>query len=164
MSLPQNSSGHTVSLLGLGSPHGDDAIGWEIIRALKTALPGWGLFYAAETLESPWDLLNYLATDSPTIIIDACRSQRATGSVFEISRNELHTVCGTSSHSGSLSTVLALAEQLGQLPQELLIIGVEITETQPGQDLTPAVRAAIPVACDRIQTQINVWNGVSVHA
>ncbi len=64
-----------------------------------------------------------------------------------------------SAHDTSLQTALALGRSLGaDLPSEVLLLGIE---TQPsfefGEDLTPEVEAAVPVAVDLLLDQLERW-------
>ena len=164
MSVPQQSSATSVCLLALGSPHGDDAIAWEVARVLEEQGGAANNNLQIERLETGWDLLNCLSPLTPTILIDACQSGRDPGSVFEVDRQELDGVHGTSSHTGPMCDILALAEQLGKLPDRFLIVGIEPFDSSPGEGLSQPARAAIPLLCDRIREQIAAWTGANDHA
>ena len=144
------------NIFALGSFHGDDRVGWEVAEALRNVLAQGGLI---ENLTSPWDLLHRLVSDRPAVIVDASQSGRVAGEVFCVAPSELNCLLGCSSHSVPLCDILALAEQQRCLPAHLAVIGIEVQQTQPGEDLSPAVRAAIPVACDLIASLVGNWTG-----
>ena len=144
------------SILTLGSFHGDDRVGWDVAEALRPVFPEEGVI---EVLSSPWDLLHRFASDRLAIIVDASQSGRVAGEVFRVVPSQLNCLLGCSSHAAPLCDILALGEQQKRLPAHLIVIGIEVERTQPGDELSAAVRAAIPVACELIVSLVNSWTG-----
>lgn len=80
-----NIAPQTLYVIGIGSPHGEDIAGWEVIKQLKTKLPGVaGNVVTSErssiartdaielrTASVPHDMLDWLDPHSPMHIVDA---------------------------------------------------------------------------------------------
>lgn len=117
-----------LRVFGLGSPFGDDRLGWTAVEQLRTTPPdlsGWTIEFDCLDRPGP-SLIDKMAGVDAVILIDAVHSGAAPGSVFAIDRTEL-VRCGEgrSSHSLGVAEVLDLGERLGALPPRLGLIGVE---------------------------------------
>jgi hydrogenase maturation protease len=139
-----------AAVLGVGSPFGDDRLGWEAVAALRRepAFAGWearGLV-TAEALDRPGiGLVSRLARDGRVVLVDAIRSGARPGTLHHIGLDELLACRASpaSSHGIGLADALALARALDQLPARLVIFGVESGEP-PDACLSAPVRAALP--------------------
>ncbi|QDT22206.1 hydrogenase maturation protease [Gimesia chilikensis] len=138
-----------IQIAGLGSPHGDDQAGWEIVRALKTRDLSQAIVHLSRT---PDDLLNWLDPASPLVICDACRGAGPVGSIhhWQWPTAELDQVNWSGTHQIALPGVLLLAEELGLLPAQVIIWGVEIAETVPGDVISSEVSAGVERAVESI--------------
>ena len=125
-------------MVGIGSPHGDDQVGWEIARALEKRALAQAVVRLART---PDDLLDCVDPVRPVMIFDACRGAGAVGSVhrWEWPTAALDEMHWSGTHQISLPGVLALAGQLEQLPASVTIWGVEVAATRPGEALSNEV-------------------------
>ena len=131
-----------IKIAGLGSPHGDDQAGWEIVRALETRDLSQAIVHLSRT---PDDLLNWLDPAYSLVICDACRGAGPVGSVhrWQWPTAELDQVNWSGTHQIALPGVLSLAEELGKLPAWVIIWGVEISETTPGDAISSEVSAGV---------------------
>ncbi len=133
-------------IAGIGSPHGDDQVGWEIIRQMKGRDSDLASFCLART---PDELLDWMEEFDLLVICDACQGAGEVGSIhhWEWPSRQLDTMQWSGTHNLSLPAVLGLAEQLGKLPDSVRIWGVEVAQAQPGQAMTdPVMAGAIEVA------------------
>jgi hydrogenase maturation protease len=139
-------------IAGLGSPHGDDRAGWEVIEQLSPA-PAPGV--EAIALTDPSHLLDHLA-DGRLIVIDASSSGRPPGTIdcLRWPHPGLMDHPGRSSHGLGLGAILELAQRLGKLPEEIVLFAIEAASCSPGDDLSPAVAAALPEVCERVLHEI----------
>jgi hydrogenase maturation protease len=120
-----------VRILGVGSPCGDDRIGWQAIDALESAditrdyPPDW---VSLVRLDRPGArLLEAMAGAEAVILIDAMRSGEPPGTLRRLGMDQLEALASPlSSHGLGVAGALRLARSLGQLPARLVIIGVEI--------------------------------------
>ncbi|MEJ2423814.1 MAG: hydrogenase maturation protease [Candidatus Thiodiazotropha sp.] len=112
-----------IRIIGVGSPFGADRLGWEAIDHLQSRAPdGCELI----KLDRPGSgLLRYLEGVEQVVIIDAVLQGVAAGEVAMISRETLaDSSTLTSCHGFGVADALALAQQLGDLPQRIDLIGI----------------------------------------
>src|SRR5690348_15076586 len=113
----------TTLLVGLGSPHGDDAVGWRIAEMVAAAeMPG----LVVRRASSPLDILDWLDGIDRLVVCDACDSPNAVGTLYDWGWPSLAIAPRSSnnSHAIGLIEALKLAEQLGRLPSDVRIYAV----------------------------------------
>lgn len=136
---------HPVPLvIGIGSPHGNDQVGWEVIEQLTAQADNrcLGEFRKAAV---PHDVLDWLVAERSVHIVDALVSEadepiRLTiapdphGSLQASFRDadDIEHNCAfpnlpsNSSHHFDLLSVLQLAHALGKLPNQLVLWAIPI--------------------------------------
>jgi hydrogenase maturation protease len=104
---------------------------------------GWR--YRVHKLASPAELIWHVQSGAPTVIIDACRSGQAPGTVLHLELDRLPQSLGShrSTHGFSLADVLRLAASLGAPKQRLSILAVEIGPVRPAGEVTAAGHDAV---------------------
>ena len=110
-------------LVGLGSPFGDDQLGWRVADAIEEKhLPGLRVCRAS----SPLDLLGWLENVDHLVVCDACQGGGQVGSWHRWSwpSAEVVPLKSSGSHDLGLAAALDLAERLGQLPDRVTIWAV----------------------------------------
>jgi hydrogenase maturation protease len=140
-------------VIGLGSDHGDDRVGWEIVTRLSDSIPpGVATLITAD----PFSLITTPPRCELLIVIDACRGAGAPGTIhrFEWPDTQLSFLKATSTHGVGLKRVLELAESLGNLPPRVVILAVEADSIEPGQTLSSAALAAVPDVVRRVFVEI----------
>jgi hydrogenase maturation protease len=149
MSLPR-----PIRIAGVGSPHGDDALGWEVVRQLQKRT-GWD--YETCCVDGGQRLLDLLDGQGSLLIIDAVVSGSSPGTVFrfESSDRRIESLRPGSTHELRPLEALRLAESLGLMPRRVLIFGVEAAQFGPESGLSPAVLAAIPNVVECIAAELN---------
>ena len=145
-----------IKLLGLGVPmKGDDQIGLELVKR-------WMEKYTSEfpedlieteILEDPGiNLLAAIAGLDAAVLVDALHSGAPAGTVSQLNEDDLGTLSddGDPGHGWGAAEILSLGRQLAgeDLPETIIIIGVEGAVFTLGEGLSPAVRAAIPAAVE----------------
>lgn len=119
-------------ICGLGSTHGDDQLGWQVVERLAATLIRDGVSIRAA--RSPAKLLDWLAGIDCLIVCDACQEMGSPGALHrwrwpDVPHASLRCV---GSHDLGLAAVLALAEELSLLPAEVIIWVAEATVLSPG--------------------------------
>ncbi len=123
-------TGSTALLIGLGSPFGDDQIGWRVAQAIEAKnLSGLRVCRTS----SPLELLGWLENVERLVVCDACQGVGPIGSWHRWvwPSAELAPLKFSGSHDLGLSAALELAEQLGQLPKQVTIWAVEGRSSTP---------------------------------
>jgi hydrogenase maturation protease len=144
-----------VAVICLGNPHaGDDgaalrAADWlagaSVIRAGR---PGAGL-------------LDLLDGDAPVVLADVTRSGSVPGTIHRYSICDLIDVAAAqptwSSHGFGPGEALGLARALGRRLPPGEFVGIEGCSFAPGDELSPAVRDALPALVEAIRDAVERW-------
>lgn len=136
-------------IVGIGSPHGDDQVGWHVAQALNVRV---GPAAAVRLCAVPADLLALLAGVDHLIVCDACQGSGPPGSLcrwewphLDVVHSGLH-----GSHGISLHEALNMAEALDMLPRSVALWTVEGFQYEPGLPLSPALQQRIAEFADCI--------------
>jgi hydrogenase maturation protease len=144
-------------IVGIGSPHGDDQIGWYLASLLQKRLPERVQIRQAAT---PSQLLNWLAGVERLFVCDAYCAE--TGDRPTVTHRRWHwpapeigSIRSSSSHAVGLPQVLELAGRLGTLPGDVVIDGVTGIQYRALAALSPEVRAILPVVVEKIAQDVS---------
>ncbi len=136
--LPRSDGRASLIVIGLGNSfRGDDAAGLAVARALGD--DPRVLLHEGE----PIDLLDRWEGAGEVIVVDAARSGAAPGTVHRLDGLAEPVAMGGSTHAFGLAETLALAHALGREPAHLSLIGIEGERFGAGDELSPAVAAAV---------------------
>jgi hydrogenase maturation protease len=135
-----------LRIVGIGSHVGDDRLGWMAVDALR------GVPMPADTelhtIASPaTELLPLLQGAQRVILVDAVACEDRAGSVVRCNPRDLERRgAAVSGHGLSVDMALDLAAALGELPAEVLLIGLAVdpSASLPGGRMTRAVSRALP--------------------
>jgi hydrogenase maturation protease len=140
-------------IIGLGSPLGDDAVGWRVVELFEAR-------HAAQTkavaLREPTQMFAHLGNRERLWIVDGSRGGLKPGS---ITRLAWPTDCNedpvlASTHGLGASDVLRLAGKLGRLPPCVVLYAIEIGQSAPNATMSAPVAAAIPEVVERISEEV----------
>jgi len=140
-----------IRVIGIGSPFGDDRVGWRVIELLRPRLEGIELI----ALDRPGvALVNWMSGTDWWILIDALCPQGSPGRVVRLDPDAVVPPAGIpTSHALNLAETIALAEVLGLRPARVEIYGIEIAG-HDAPDLCPAVargaRDLAEILCQRL--------------
>ncbi len=147
-------------IIGLGNPLlRDDAVGLHVARQVRAALAGRDDAEVVEESCGGLRLMERMVGYDRAILIDAIRGDRAPGTVLTLDPREVHTQHSASAHDVNLPTALALGRRTGaRLPSDdqLRIIAIEVEDVENfGEEMTPAVEAAIPRAAAQVLAELD---------
>jgi hydrogenase maturation protease len=146
----------TRIVIGVGNRHRhDDAVGLDAADRASARLAGRArvVLFDGESTE----LLDLWAGVGLVVLVDALPPRGRPGTVrrFEGDLANLAAGPGTSStHGLGVGEVWRLGATLGQLPERIVVFGVEGAEFGPGIGLTPAVARAIDPVADAIVAEV----------
>jgi hydrogenase maturation protease len=147
-------------VIGLGNPLlRDDAVGLHVVRQVRAALGEQEDVEVAEEVCGGLRLMERMIGFDRAILIDAIRSGRPPGTVWMLDPRDMRTQHSASAHDVNLPTALALGRLTGaRLPSDdhfrVIAIAVEDVETF-GEEMSPAVEAAVPRAADRVLIELD---------
>jgi hydrogenase maturation protease len=133
---------HSTTVVGLGSPIGDDQAGWRLVELLQRRpdVPA-----RLKIIHEATQLVDELAGCSKLIIVDACRGGMRTGAISRLSWPDprIRQYHYHSTHSVGLCNALQLAERLGRMPPSVEIFGIEFGNDKQHDVMTPEVAQAV---------------------
>ena len=146
-----------VRIVGVGSPLGDDALGWEAIRKLQSELsPQPGIeFYRLDGGQRLLDLMDGLGS---LLVIDALEPKGNPGGILRFNWPDLRleTLRPGSTHQIGPAEALRLASAIKTLPARVVIYGMEAERFDPQQELSPRVRVCLPELIERIAKELKI--------
>ena len=145
-----------ILVVGVGNSwRGDDSVGLEAAHALRVRLPEEVRVLATEAEQS--SLLDEWEGCDTVLIVDAVHSDAPVGTIHRLDLNAEtvpHAVLQGSTHHFSLGDTIELARALNRLPTKALFFGVEGESYGAGEQLSPAVAAAVPAIVDEIAKEV----------
>lgn len=151
-----------IRVLGLGSPFGDDQLGWKVAEKLKKHyinFPELNKNLSIDAYDRPGLGLLELFQDAKVVfLIDAMTSEAPLGTILCFKNETIYTAEPLfSTHGIGVSEVLEWGNSLNLLPEELILYGVVIKDVYVSASLSKPVRAAIGPLTMQIAHEIQVW-------
>lgn len=144
-------------VIGFGNPmRGDDAVGIEVAR--RVGRTAGASVRVKEVVSDAMDILAAWEDSEITIVVDAMTTGAAPGTIRRFQAEELlsgEAVTFPCPHGVGLLDVVRLASAVGQLPQHLVVIGIEAVCFDLGEGISPVVEAAIAPAVDAVLRELN---------
>lgn len=124
-------------IAGLGSPQGDDQVGWVAATLLALRLPA----VRVVALRSPAELLDRLTDVDRLHVIDACRGAGLPGSIVRLDwpTADLESIAFEGTHNLGLEAVLRIGETLALLPPQVTIWGIEMADPVANESALSAI-------------------------
>jgi hydrogenase maturation protease len=145
-----------IVVIGMGNTYRrDDGAGVAVAAALgDLALPNVRVLTG---VAEPMSLLEAWSGARVAMVIDAAvAAPSAPGRVRRCTLDDLAvTREGLGSHSVDVRGTHALGQELGQVPDALVVFTVEVADTGHGIGLTPQVARAVPEAVQMVLAEIN---------
>ena len=141
-------------IVGIGSPHGDDAVGWMIADRLRCEFdPGE---VRVEKASSPIQSLDWIDEIDRIIFCDACHGLGASGEMrrWIWPSSDLASVSWSGTHDFSLVASLQLAERLERLPKQVIIWAVETAGGTDVHTMSPEIGNAVPRLAEAIADDV----------
>ncbi|OOG22439.1 peptidase M52 [Thioalkalivibrio denitrificans] len=149
-------------VLGLGNTLlQDEGIGVHVIGELARLGPdASGVDYVDGGTLS-FTLAGVIVESDALIVVDTAQLDSAPGTVRVFEGAEMDAFVGsgrkTSVHEVSLRDLLAIATLEGRLPARRALIGIQPEVLDWGESLSPAVAAAVPLACTEVRALLERW-------
>jgi hydrogenase maturation protease len=148
-----------VRVIGVGSPHGDDAVGLEAVRHLQMSDENSdGVeFHAVDSGQRLLDLIDGLGDLGGLILIDGLKRQSlSVGTIHRMTWPDprIDGLHPGSTHALGAAQALQLAAALSRLPKQVIVYAIEIANAEPGDGLSSKVAASLPELVNRVRTEI----------
>jgi hydrogenase maturation protease len=145
----------TPLVIGVGNRwRGDDGVGPRAIEALAHIE---GLDAELLALDGePARLVAAWQGRPVVVVVDAIVAGDPPGTVHVITDLDRlpDPAAGASSHGGGIAEAVALGRALGQLPDRLLVVGVEPATVGHGEMLSPSVAASVDAVVGLIAAEV----------
>jgi len=133
-----------VRVIGIGRPErGDDAIGREVARRLKSHAPEG--VWVGECAGEFTSLLDLWEGADAVIVVDALQAGLAPGTLLRVDAmtEALPVPPASSTHGFGLADAVAIGGVLRRLPRTVIVYGVEAGDFTTGAPLSPHVAASL---------------------
>jgi len=147
---------HKVLVVGLGNVRlQDEGVGVRAVQALGRAYRLPPNVVVVEGEEPGFDLLDAMEEAEHVVAVDCAFAGEAPGTMFRVPLDEYERPgeVPESLHEGRLLEALGVLEMLGRRPPAVLI-AVQVDQTAPGTDLSPAVAARLPAVVEAIAREL----------
>lgn len=143
-------------VIGVGSDNGFDCLGWKVIAELQRRSPNEPALLSDSVelalnrrLGAP--LLEQIEGRRRGIIVDAIESGAAPGTVVRQRVDDcLRAGVEVSSHGFGLAQTLIVGRALGELPDELVIIGLEVPQALDTAPTSDEIRTLTQAVLDEL--------------
>lgn len=139
----------TALVICVGNPYRrDDGVGLAVMAALPDAVR------AIEATGEPTELLNLWSGEPRVVLVDAMSTGAAPGTVHVMVCRDgrwdtAPPSSSASTHGLGVAEAVGLGHALGELPADIVLVGVEVADTAQGVGLSAPVAAAVRVAAVR---------------
>ena len=136
--------------------YGDDGVGSVVLERIGEA----NIFPDAELYDAHTDalsLIDRLVPGELNVVVDAAQMGLEPGQVAAFGVDEVKLKIRSdhlSMHGFGLAETFAMADQLGRLPEKLLIVGVEPERIEIDCGLSDVVASAVPQVISIIQAEV----------
>ena len=145
-----------LTVIGIGSPFGDDRLGWQIIECLQ-AHPQLKKYnhnqLNLQACDRPGAMLfEYLRDTRQAIMIDAVLDPAQPGEIVCLNEQQIGSnLLPISSHGFGVAEVIMLGRQLGNIPVEIMLLGI----TTDAYEAWSFSNEQVQQLCDRVVQQID---------
>lgn len=146
-----------IRVLGIGSPFGDDQVGWHVVSRLKQrkkiASPR---LYVAACDRPGTQVLALMRSASAVFFIDAVMTGSTPGTLYRLENDEIAGLSTglLSSHGLGLIEAIELGKALEELPRHMILYGIEIGEISGHFDMTLQIQQTIESVTDSLELEI----------
>ncbi|MCX7117338.1 MAG: hydrogenase maturation protease [Legionellales bacterium] len=158
-----------LHVLGIGSPFGDDQLGWEVVKLLQRRPTLY--HYTQEQLHMACSdrpgmhLLELMRPAQTVFLIDAIKTGAALGTLHRFQNKEIEGIGDTlSTHALGISEAMKIGASLQILPQKIILYGVEIGDVLFQFELSESIKQTINALSVRVESDIlSALNGPSLN-
>ena len=154
---------HTpIHILGIGSPFGDDQLGWRVVEALqdpplRDRLPP--AIVSITACDRPGSrLIDLIHGAEMVVLIDGIQSGHSAGTLVRIEGEQISPEAGIiSTHGFGVASALGLARALGCRTQRMVFWGIEVGAEPAlgmGSTLRHEIQGAVRPLAERVTAEV----------
>lgn len=160
--LPNNDRAADMSkldVLGIGSPFGDDQLGWEVVKLLQQN-PALYCFSSDQLHITCCDrpgmhLLELMKPAQTVVLIDAIKTGATIGTVHRFQNEEIEDVGDPlSTHALGIAAAMKMGATLQVLPPKVVLYGIEIGDVQFQFALSKSIKKAVKAVSIHVEREI----------
>jgi hydrogenase maturation protease len=141
-------------IVGVGSAHGDDQAGWQLVDTLKARS---GVSAQLRKARVPHDMIDWFDGCETLHVVDACDRQTSLLRM-DISTGHIPAAIETrssTSHQISVAAVVELADSLDLLPQRVMLWAIPGESFDPDGQVGDRCRRQIERCADLIERELD---------
>ena len=151
-----------LRVFGIGSPFGDDQLGWEVVKLLEQCLDLKPFIPDRLQLiccDRPGTHLLELMRDASIVfLIDAVKTGGVCGSLHHFKNQEIEAISNPlSSHAIGVAEVMKMGRALDELPSSVILYGIEIGDIYYQSNLSEPIIKAVKILSKQIKDDILQW-------
>ncbi|HIC7357943.1 TPA: hydrogenase maturation protease [Legionella pneumophila] len=148
-----------IKVLGIGSPFGEDQAGWLVANCLKTELSKEHYISKTLIIESHdrpgLRLIELMNPAKVVFLIDAVKSGCAPGTIHRLKNNEIFAFQNRlSTHEIGVAEALQIGQSLNDLPEDIILYGIEIDSVAFNATLSKSVEKAMKVVVIQVKKEL----------
>jgi len=147
-----------VVVLGLGNPlMADEGIGVYLVERLLESADKYPGVDFVDAGTGGFSILYHIEDRRKAIVIDCAFMDEPPGTVKHFTPEEVQSVkvlAHQSLHEADLMQIIAMARQLGQAPDEIVIFGIQPQRVEPGLGLSRTLTERIDEYISMIQHEL----------
>ncbi|KTD23234.1 hydrogenase maturation protease [Legionella londiniensis] len=148
-----------IKVLGIGSPFGDDSLGWEVVKQLQaqevfqSVAPHQLQFIICD--RPGLGLLQWMRGADVAFIVDAVQSHGSAGFVHRFEDEDILSLPNAlSSHELGLAQAIQIGKAIEDLPEKLIFYGIEIDGASYDFQLKSIIKESIHELTQQMQQEI----------
>lgn len=150
---------NTIQIFGIGSPFGDDQLGWKVIEILsynQCLQPYIPKQISFDALDRPGaGLLHHIRRDAIVFIIDAIKTGLEVATIHRYENPHINIPDKIlSTHGLSIIHALQLGEVLDTLPNKIIFYGIEIEDIILHPILSDRIQRGVEALADMLANEL----------
>lgn len=153
-----------ITILGIGNTlYQDEGVGVHILPLLRERFAHKNDEAVFEIVEGATDGMRLLGPVEETdylLIIDAINAGKEPGTIIKIENDDIPQYFGVkmSIHQIGFQEVLFAARIREELPESMIMFGIQPESLELGLELTNTVQEKLPELVEKIVAQVNTWS------
>ncbi|KTD14105.1 hydrogenase maturation protease [Legionella israelensis] len=146
-----------IRVLGIGSPFGDDQVGWHVVNLLKQQIgPDSGQLLITACDRPGTRILELMRSADKVFLIDAVMTGAPAGTLHYLKNEEIISFTnGLSTHGIGIIDAIEIGKALNELPKQIILYGIEIENVSKDFKLSKTLRRSIEETVDGLVKEIH---------